>query len=64
MHGDMHIYIYKLAKYLQLIVSIKRTIFKKVRTETTLKIYDTLVLPTFLMGQKIGLVNSLTKTKN
>jgi len=61
---EICIYIYKLAKYLQLIVSIKRTIFKKVRTETTLKIYDTLVLPTFLMGQKIGLVNSLTKTKN
>jgi hypothetical protein len=28
--------------------TIKRTIFKKVRTETILKLYNTLVLPTFL----------------
>ena len=46
---------FKLAKSLQLIGTIKRTIFKKVRTETILKIYNTLVLPTFYMGQKIGL---------
>ena len=39
---------FKLAKFLQLIGAIKRTIFKKVRTETILKIYNTLVLPTFL----------------
>ena len=38
----------KLAKFLQLIGSIKRTIFRKVRAETILKIYNTLVLPTFL----------------
>ena len=38
----------KLAKFLQLIYSIKRIIFKKVRTDTILKIYNTLVLPTFL----------------
>jgi hypothetical protein len=38
----------KLAKFLQLIVTIKRTIFKKVRTEIILKLYNTLVLPTFL----------------
>jgi len=38
----------KLAKFLQLIGTIKRTIFKKVRTETILTIYNTLVLPTFL----------------
>ena len=31
------------------------TIFKKLRTETILKIYNTLVLPNFYMGQKIGL---------
>ena len=37
-----------LAKFLQLIVTINRTIFRKVITETILKIYDTLVLPTFL----------------
>ena len=47
---------FKLAKFLQLINTIKRTIFKKVRTETILKIYNTLVLPTFYMGHKIGLI--------
>ena len=41
---------FKLAKFLQLMGTIKRTIFKKVRTETILKIYNTLVLPTFLYG--------------
>jgi len=46
---------FKLAKFLQLIGTIKRTIFKKVRTGTILKIYNTLGLPTFYMGQKIGL---------
>ena len=46
---------FKLAKFLQLIGTIKRIIFKKVRTETILKIYNTLVLPTFYMGQKIGI---------
>jgi hypothetical protein len=40
----------KLAKFLQLIGTIKRTIFKKVRTETILKLYNTLVLLTFLYG--------------
>jgi len=43
---------FKLAKILQLIGPIKRTIFKKVRTETILKIYNTLVLPTFLYGSE------------
>ena len=38
----------ELAKCLQLIDTIKKTTFKKVRTETILKIYNTLVLPTFL----------------
>ena len=46
---------FKLAKFLQLIGTIKRNIFRKVRTETILKIYNTLVLPTFYMGQKIGI---------
>jgi len=36
--------------------TIKRIIFRKVRTETILKIYNTLVLPTFYMGQKVGLL--------
>ena len=43
---------FKLAKFLQLIGTIKRTIFKKVRTETILKLYNTLVLPTFLYGSE------------
>jgi hypothetical protein len=43
---------FKLAKFLQLIVTIKRTIFKKVRMETILKICNTLVLPTFLYGSE------------
>jgi hypothetical protein len=38
---------FKLAKFLQLIGTIKRIIFRKVRMETILKIYNTLVLPTF-----------------
>jgi hypothetical protein len=42
----------KLAKFLQLIGVIKRTIFKKARTETILKLYTTLVLPTFLYGSE------------
>ena len=43
---------FKLAKILQLIGTIKKTIFRKVRTETILKIYNTLVLPTFLYGSE------------
>ena len=43
---------FKLAKFLQLIGTIKWNIFKKVRTETILKIYNTLVLPTFLYGSE------------
>jgi hypothetical protein len=42
----------KLAKLLQLIGTIKKTIFKKVRTETILKLYNALVLPTFLYGSE------------
>jgi len=37
-----------MSKILQLIGTIKRSIFRKVRTEIILKIYNTLVLPTFL----------------
>jgi hypothetical protein len=36
------------ANVTNLIGAIKRTIFRKVRTETILKLYNTLVLPTFL----------------
>jgi hypothetical protein len=42
----------KLEKFLQLIGTIKRTTFRKVRTETILKLYNTLVLPTFLYGSE------------
>ena len=42
----------KLAKFLQLIGTIKRTIFRKLRKETILKIYNTLDLPTFLYGSE------------
>jgi hypothetical protein len=41
-----------LAKFLQLLGTIKRTIFNKVSTETILKIYNTVVLPTFLYGSE------------
>ena len=42
----------KLAKVLQLIGTIKRTVIRKVRTEIILKLYNTLVLPTFLYGSE------------
>jgi len=41
-----------MAKVLQLIGTIKRTIFRKVRTETILKIYNTSIVPTFLYGSE------------
>jgi len=41
-----------LVKFLQLIGTIKRNIFRKVRTETILKIHNTLILPTFLYGSE------------
>jgi hypothetical protein len=43
---------FKLAKFLQLIGTIKRTIFRKVRKETILKLYNILVLPSFLYGSE------------
>jgi hypothetical protein len=55
---------FKLAKFLQIIGIIKRTIFRKVRTETILKIYNNLVLPTFLYGSEKLDSDSLTETKN
>jgi hypothetical protein len=42
----------KLAKLVHLIGTIKRTIFRKVRTENILKICNTLILPTFLYGSE------------
>ena len=38
--------------FLQLIDTIKRNIFRKVRKKTILKIYNALVLPTFLYGSE------------
>ena len=52
---------FKLAKFLQLIGTIKRTIFKKVRTETILKIYNKLVLPTFLYGSENWTITALQR---
>jgi len=54
---------FKLAKCLQLIGAIKRTIFKKVRTETILKIYNTLVLPTFLYGSENWTLTALQRRR-
>jgi len=54
----------KLAEFLQLIGTIKRTVSRKVRTETIFKTYNTLVLPTFVYGSENIDCNSLTKTKN
>ena len=52
---------FKLAKFLQLIGTIKRTIFKKVRMETILKIYNTLFLPTFLYGSENWTLTALQR---
>ena len=54
---------FKLAKFLQLIGTIKRTIFKKVRRETILKIYNTLVLPTFLYGSENWTLTALQRRR-
>jgi len=48
---------------LQLIGTIKRTIFKKVRAETILKIYNTLVLPTFLYGSENWTLTALQRRR-
>jgi len=41
-----------MAKFLQLISTIKRTIFRKVRTENILKIYNNLIVPALLYGSE------------
>ena len=43
---------FKLTNVLQLTCTIKRTISRKVRKGTILKIYNTFVLPTFLYGSE------------
>ena len=50
MHDNMNLEF--TSKFLQLIGTMKKTIFKKVRTETVLKLYNTLILPTFLYGSE------------
>jgi hypothetical protein len=52
-----------LANFLQLIITIKRTIFRKVRTETILKIYNTLILPTFLYGLENWTMTALQRRR-
>ena len=54
---------FKLAKFLQLIGTIKRTIFKKVRRQTILKIYNTLILPTFLYGSENWTLTALQRRR-
>jgi hypothetical protein len=54
---------FKLTKVLQLIVTIKRTIFRKVRTEISLKIYNTLVLSTFLCGSENWTLTTLQRRR-
>jgi hypothetical protein len=53
----------QLAKILQLIGSIKRNIFKKVRTGTILKIQNTFVLPTFLYGSENWTLTALQRRR-
>jgi hypothetical protein len=53
----------KLEKLLQLIGTTKGTIFRKARTETILKIYNTSFTYIFIWVRKLD-CNSLTKTKN
>jgi len=55
---------FKLAKFLQLIDTIKRTIFKKVIKKTIWKIYNTLVLPTFLYGSENLTLTVLQRGRN
>jgi len=54
---------FKLAKFLQIIGTIRRTIFKKVRRETIFKIYNTLVLPTFLYGSENWILTALQRRR-
>jgi hypothetical protein len=54
---------FKLAKFLQLIGTIKRSIFRKVRRETILKTYNTLVLPTFSYGSEKWTLTALQRRR-
>ena len=50
-------------KFLQLMGTIEKNIFKNVRTETILKIYNTLVLPTFLYGSENWILTALKRRR-
>jgi hypothetical protein len=54
-------YISKTKNIIKLIDAIKRTIFRKMRTETILKIYNTLILPTFLYGSENWTLTALQR---
>jgi hypothetical protein len=55
---------FKLTKFLQLItITIKRSIFRKERTETILKIYNTLVMPKFLYGSENWTLKALHRRR-
>ena len=54
---------FKLAKSFKFIGTINRTIFKKVRTETILKIYNTLVLSTFLYRSENWTLTALQRRR-
>jgi len=54
---------FKLANFLQLIGTVKRTMFRKVRTETILKIYNTLVLPALLYGSENWTLTALQRRR-
>jgi len=54
---------FKLEKFLQLIGTIKRTIFKKVRRKTILKIYNTLVSSTFLYRSENWTLTALQRRR-
>ena len=53
----------KFTIFLHLISTIKRTIFRKVRRETILKIYNILVLPTFLYGSQNWTLTALQRRR-
>jgi len=53
----------KLAKFLKLIDSIKRNIFKEVRTETILKIYNTLLLSILLYESENWTLTALQRRR-
>ena len=54
---------FKLTKFSQLIGTINRTIFRKVRRKTILKIYNTLVLPKFSYGSENWTLTTLQRRR-